>query len=155
MRTKWDILQERLVALNKEAYDLQQEMDSKRRTPFGDGQQQCSTCGAVLPTEADVAKHYLVPDEEYLDASICPTAFEHSGYEDGDCHCVAHRKVRREEKTLARSSKPSFLMYGKTLDEVLELGKKAAEAPREIPLTFEEWNSLSNPYDSEEASDGL
>jgi hypothetical protein len=72
MRTKWAVLQERLVAANKVAYDLQQKMEGMKNTPFHNGAGRCSSCGAVLPTEAAFAKHFIIPDERFLNLGYCP-----------------------------------------------------------------------------------
>jgi hypothetical protein len=65
MRTKWDVLEERLRTLRK----LEREMAGMERTEFG---RPCAGCGEVLATEADFARHFLIPDERYLNLGRCP-----------------------------------------------------------------------------------
>lgn len=74
MRTKWEILEERLVKVRKEYFAARAELMGLENTPFtSNGTGKCSTCGAPLDTEADFAKHFLVTDERYLNLGMCPT----------------------------------------------------------------------------------
>ena len=45
-------------------------------TPFSDGATSCSVCHTPLPTEGDVARHYLVPDLRYKNLGECPTKWD-------------------------------------------------------------------------------
>ena len=73
MRTKWDVLQERL----QKAKELVEEYEATFRyleaTPFTvNGTGECSQCHEVLKTEKDFAQHFLVPDERFLNLGNCP-----------------------------------------------------------------------------------
>jgi hypothetical protein len=83
MRTKWDILQERKRAAEATAVLLQKEIEGLGSTPCvltgPDGAKEyisCSRCGTEFETEADFAKHYLIPDERYLNLGECPNKEE-------------------------------------------------------------------------------
>jgi hypothetical protein len=71
-RTKWEILEARMTKAQKAWEKASQEIIGLERTPFGGS---CGSCGAVLDTEADFAKHYLVDDERYLNLGNCPTRY--------------------------------------------------------------------------------
>ena len=45
-------------------------------TPFSDGTKGCAVCHTPLPTEGDVARHYLVPDLRYKNLGECPTKWD-------------------------------------------------------------------------------
>jgi hypothetical protein len=68
-RSKWDVLVERREAAYKAFKELQDQMWSYERQNCD---LTCSGCGAVLETEADFAKHFLIPDERYLNLGYCP-----------------------------------------------------------------------------------
>jgi len=74
-RTKWEILEDRMLNAGEAVgYSAWRELRALERTPFtANGTGQCSTCGALLSTEADFAKHYLIDDERYLNLGMCPT----------------------------------------------------------------------------------
>jgi hypothetical protein len=69
MRTKWDVLVGRrdLLVVALEAANGQLEW--MERTTFG---RPCAGCGTILATEADFAKHFLIPDERFLNTGTCP-----------------------------------------------------------------------------------
>ena len=72
MRSKWQILETRADALMSQLTDLNSQLDWMERTPFqANGTGRCSQCDTALPTEADFAKHYLVPDEQYINLGEC------------------------------------------------------------------------------------
>lgn len=56
--TKWD-----LISADQRA--------ALEATPYGGNG--CSRCGASFATEADFARHYIVPDARYLNLGYCPT----------------------------------------------------------------------------------
>lgn len=73
MLTKWDILQERLITINKMKTALEMELKWMEETPFtANGTGKCSQCGIVLATEADFAKHFIVSDPRYVNLGYCP-----------------------------------------------------------------------------------
>jgi hypothetical protein len=79
MRTKWDILQEKLA---KTEADLQAQKDYIRYLENtecvrdeGGEHISCDRCRTEFGTEADFAKHYLVPDERYPNLGNCPTRY--------------------------------------------------------------------------------
>jgi hypothetical protein len=75
-RTKWDVLQERLAKAREEVTRQEEVLTWLRNTPFKelgtDELGQCSKCHRVFPTEADFARHFLIPDERYLNIGYCP-----------------------------------------------------------------------------------
>jgi hypothetical protein len=72
-RSKWDILQERRKKAQEEANNIATQLQGLALTPFKDGVTgRCSGCGALLQTEADFAKHFLIPDERFLNLGYCP-----------------------------------------------------------------------------------
>lgn len=79
MRTKWQILQEKLANARENLRRLEAEVRYLENTKClrHDGVHiSCGTCGVEFETEADFAKHYLVPDERYTNIGRCPKAFE-------------------------------------------------------------------------------
>jgi hypothetical protein len=68
-RTKWDILVERRDQLRLDLERLERELKGLSNTNCG---LNCSGCGQHHETEADFAKHYLIPDERYLNLGYCP-----------------------------------------------------------------------------------
>jgi hypothetical protein len=73
MRTKWDILQERLEEAKLVVQRLEDEIKYLENTPFVvNGTGECSGCREVLATEKDFAKHFLIPDERFLNLGNCP-----------------------------------------------------------------------------------
>ena len=46
-----------------------EQLDALDRTPFGGS---CASCGEILVTEGDFARHFLIPDERYLNLGECP-----------------------------------------------------------------------------------
>lgn len=68
-QTKWSILEARLIELNDAANALAAEMASLARTRCD---LHCSGCRAYLATEADFAKHFIVPNPRFLNLGECP-----------------------------------------------------------------------------------
>lgn len=74
MRTKWEILQDLREEATRKLARLEAEIKWLEETPFtANGTGSCSGCDQVLPTEADFAKHYVVPDERYYNLGYCPS----------------------------------------------------------------------------------
>lgn len=46
-----------------------EQLDALDRQVFGGA---CAGCGAILATEGDFARHFLIPDERYLNLGLCP-----------------------------------------------------------------------------------
>lgn len=69
MRTKWEILEERRVRAALTVKTLTEEMVGMMLTELGSP---CSGCGVFLATEADFARHFVIPDEHYLNLGVCP-----------------------------------------------------------------------------------
>jgi hypothetical protein len=69
MRTKWEILTARLVRAEREVAELRDAMAGLERTPCG---LKCSGCATPLTTEADFARHFLIPEERLLNVGVCP-----------------------------------------------------------------------------------
>lgn len=69
MRTKWQILEARLAEARAKVAELERELAGLEATPFSRG---CSVCGVALPTEAAFARHFVIPDERYLNLGECP-----------------------------------------------------------------------------------
>lgn len=55
-QTKWDLIG-------------QEDKDWMEKTPFG---RPCSGCDVMLATEADFAKHFIVPNRRYKNLGYCP-----------------------------------------------------------------------------------
>lgn len=72
--TKWTWLQKRLAGAQAEVDALAGQIQGLAAQPF-DGE--CLTCGFYMATEADFARHYIVPDPRYLNMGECPTKFGH------------------------------------------------------------------------------
>lgn len=70
-RSKWNILEERLTIKIAEVEYQKRELQHLERTRCD---LTCSGCGAHLATEADFAKHYVIPDPRYLGLGSCPVA---------------------------------------------------------------------------------
>ena len=85
MVTKWDLLQADLDAARSKVDRIVDEIKWLEETPLwepdgtdgGAGPMRCGTCGKELPTEADFAKHYTVPDIRFRNLGHCPTRDEH------------------------------------------------------------------------------
>jgi hypothetical protein len=72
-RTKWEIMQDRLLKAELVVRELYDEIEWAQSTPFtANGTGVCSYCQTPLPTEADFWKHYPVPDERYINLGYCP-----------------------------------------------------------------------------------
>lgn len=69
MRTKAEILEERLLELKDAAERAENYLNGLRATPCG---LTCSGCGSYLETEYDFAAHFLISDERYLNLGECP-----------------------------------------------------------------------------------
>lgn len=69
MRTKWDVLTERRLEAMKAYQDLDNQLKELERAQCN---LRCSGCDELLKTEADFAKHFLIPDERYLNLGDCP-----------------------------------------------------------------------------------
>jgi hypothetical protein len=69
MRTKWQILQANLAEAREIVASMERTIDGMETQKCG---LPCSGCGTVLETEADFAKHFLIPDERYLNLGDCP-----------------------------------------------------------------------------------
>lgn len=72
--TKWTWLQKRLQAAQAEVDAVAGEIQGLENTLLNeDGSSTCCTgCGVNLHTEADFAKHFIVPDPRYLNWGRCP-----------------------------------------------------------------------------------
>jgi hypothetical protein len=68
-RSKWDVLLERYQKASEEYLKLTRELNRLETQECG---LTCSGCGALLETEADFVRHYLVPDERFLNLGYCP-----------------------------------------------------------------------------------
>lgn len=69
-RTKWQVLVAKREALQTQIDELDRRMNSLA------GQScmlRCNKCDKLHETEADFARHYLIPDERYLNLGYCPT----------------------------------------------------------------------------------
>jgi hypothetical protein len=84
MRTKWDILKEKEARLIKELEDLQKDFAWMERVKTDIV---CSGCGKPLETEAGFAKHFVIPDERFLNLGNCPV----KDYK-GQCQCQDYHK---------------------------------------------------------------
>jgi hypothetical protein len=79
MATKWDLLQDDLVAALDAVHRAQREIEYLENTPCLDSEGQpikCVVCGTAFQTEADFAKHFVVPDSQYRNLGTCPHAGE-------------------------------------------------------------------------------
>lgn len=80
MRTKWDVLQERLAEAKNAVEKLEGELRYLRDTPFLQWQLdgtsmepgRCSGCQAEIGTEEKFARHFVISDERYLNLGHCP-----------------------------------------------------------------------------------
>ncbi len=72
--TKWTWLQKRLTAAQAEVDALAAQIQGLENTELNsDGSSTtCLTCGVNMHTEADFAKHYIVPDPRLLNIGYCP-----------------------------------------------------------------------------------
>jgi len=55
-----------------------EELDALDRTPTSrhNGEpMKCVRCRVELATEGDFARHFLIPDERYLNLGICPSKY--------------------------------------------------------------------------------
>jgi hypothetical protein len=68
-RSKWNILEERLTIKIAEVHRMTRELQHLESVSFG---RPCSGCGELLATEADFAKHFVVPDPRFLNLGECP-----------------------------------------------------------------------------------
>jgi|SRR5690242_1076404 len=78
MRSKWEILAERLEEKRKAFENASKEITDLIERPFpqdGYTEGKCGSCGVVFATWADHDAHYLVDDERYLNLGNCPTRY--------------------------------------------------------------------------------
>jgi hypothetical protein len=73
MRTKWEILEARIAAAKKELEQLEAQKNWLMTVRFD---AECTHCGQELETEADFAKHFLIPDERLINTGHCRTAIQ-------------------------------------------------------------------------------
>jgi predicted nucleotidyltransferase len=73
VRTKWQILEEQRDKARSILESFEAQLQYLENTKFGG---ECSYCGLYLETEADFAKHYLVPDERLYNLGNCPQKYE-------------------------------------------------------------------------------
>jgi hypothetical protein len=95
--TKWTWLQKRLAAAQAEVDALAAQVQGLENTALNaDGSAtKCTKCGVELFTEADFAKHFIVPDPRYLNYGHCP---QHERAEETEAHA---NRVERQERTYA------------------------------------------------------
>lgn len=67
--TKWDVLVSRRDELAAQLEAANRELRGLEITRCG---LTCSGCGTYLETEADFAKHFVIPDIRYLNLGNCP-----------------------------------------------------------------------------------
>lgn len=79
MRTKWEILVAKRLELAEQIGQISRELEWMEKTPCQktdwDGNKvflSCGNCGAEHKTEADFARHYVIPDERLLNLGECP-----------------------------------------------------------------------------------
>ena len=68
MKTKWEILTERVEGLEERLALEKHRLEALENTP-------CNitcACGHFMATEADFAKHFVIPDQRYLNLGNCP-----------------------------------------------------------------------------------
>jgi len=68
MRTKFEIMKAREAALKEALEAIQHRLEAEENTPCG---LSCD-CGQYFETEADFAKHFIIPDEHFLNLGECP-----------------------------------------------------------------------------------
>lgn len=75
-RTKWDILVDRAESFEAQAKEIRNMLEGFELTKLngrGDGEPlRCSGCEVILETEAEFARHYEVPNEQFLNIGYCP-----------------------------------------------------------------------------------
>jgi hypothetical protein len=67
--TKWTVLESRVEEAYRNYLKAQQVLDNLTKTRFNG---HCTGCGTYLATEADFAKHFVIPDEYHLNIGECP-----------------------------------------------------------------------------------
>lgn len=77
MHTKWEILQSRLAEAKEKFADLEREIKGLETTPCdlrcgGVFYPDYGGCGEYFETEADFAKHFVIPDTRFLNLGWCP-----------------------------------------------------------------------------------
>lgn len=72
LRTKIEILKERLSVARDAVHDLEHELAAYKALPTGGGPA-CFTCGHEFITDYDFWNHYVVLDERLLNIGECPT----------------------------------------------------------------------------------
>ena len=72
MRTKTEILQERLEEAYQTYLEAQGDLNHLKYTACG---LRCASCREYFLTELDFANHYLVPNERYLNLGNCKNRY--------------------------------------------------------------------------------
>ena len=79
MRSKWEILTARVEDLERQAQSMRAVMRGMDETPCVKGADDehihCGTCGVRFESEGDFARHYVVPDERFLNLGNCPSRY--------------------------------------------------------------------------------
>lgn len=69
MRTKIEILENRLEIMRNEYVKASEYIEGLKDTPCG---LTCGGCNKLFETEYDFAAHFLIPDERFLNLGDCP-----------------------------------------------------------------------------------
>lgn len=69
LRTKWDVMSERVADARRALELMERDMESLKTLKC---EVNCSGCGQFLATEADFAKHFVIPDEQHWNLGECP-----------------------------------------------------------------------------------
>jgi hypothetical protein len=96
--TKWTWLQKRLAGAQAQVDALAGQIQGLENTELNsDGSSTtCLTCGVNMHTEADFAKHYIVPDPRYLNIGYCP---HNKVVEETNLDAAHANRVARQERT--------------------------------------------------------
>lgn len=70
-RTKWEILNARAEKMRKELTELENYIQGMENTPDN---VKCSGCGEQFRVNADFARHFKIPNEQYLNTGYCPNS---------------------------------------------------------------------------------
>lgn len=68
-RTKWEILTAQLETARAEVERLESYMRGLENTP---DTVKCTGCDEQFTVNADFARHFLIPNEQYLNTGYCP-----------------------------------------------------------------------------------